>query len=145
MMRCSRPMSWADCRTWPSGGRRSTIARPAASTSWYVRFERPPEMNRAVNGGVDARDVGGDPVGDPRQVDAGADVRVGHDAGLRQLVAQVALEHLAGRRARQRLGAEEHLRRHLEAGQLGGRELLQLRAVAVAPSRRLTTAATSSP
>ena len=53
------------------------MARPAASTSWYVRFERPPEMKRAVNGGVDAVDVGGDPVGDPRQVDAGADVRPG--------------------------------------------------------------------
>ena len=50
MIRCSRPMSWAVASTWPSGGRRSTHWRPAASVTRKVRFEWPPAMSSKSSG-----------------------------------------------------------------------------------------------
>ena len=54
MIRCSRPMSCADCSTEPSGGRRSTNRTPRASRPSNVRFDRPPEISSNVHGGVSA-------------------------------------------------------------------------------------------
>ena len=45
MILCSRPMSWAVASTCPSGGRRRTKRRPAASVTPNVRFEWPPAMS----------------------------------------------------------------------------------------------------
>jgi putative hydrolase of the HAD superfamily len=51
MTRCSRPMSWAEPRRLPSGGRRSAQACPAVSLTLKVRFERPPEIRSKLSGG----------------------------------------------------------------------------------------------
>ena len=50
MIRCSRPMSWADASTWLIGSRRSTSLRPAASVTSKVMFDRPPAMSSKLNG-----------------------------------------------------------------------------------------------
>src|SRR5215208_2941718 len=50
MIRCSRPMSWADARPLPSGGRRSAQRLPAASATPYVRFDRPPAIRSNASG-----------------------------------------------------------------------------------------------
>ena len=49
-MRCSRAMSCAVARTWPSGGRRTTKRRPSAPVTVNVRFDRPPAINSNVKG-----------------------------------------------------------------------------------------------
>src|SRR4051794_23781213 len=44
-------MSWAEPRRLPSGGRRSAQARPPASRTPKVMFERPPEIRSKLSGG----------------------------------------------------------------------------------------------
>ena len=80
MMRCSRPMSWALASTWPSGGRRSTSARPSAAVHAVG------EVGVAAGDDVEAErrrravDVLGEPGRDVRGVDAGHVVLGDHRA-----------------------------------------------------------------